>query len=456
MRGLIMPVVAAGLLGLIAMGPAVAAPSPPRRISLSEAIGLAMRNNRALQAARLSDSAAQDRVGISRGAMLPRLDALENYSATDNPVLAFSDLLLQQDFSQSDFALSSLNHPGVLSNFQSQIQLSFPVYAGGRLLAGFRAAKFGAQAEDWRAARAREEIVFAVIRAYYGALIAQERVAVVDRALDAARSHLRQAQNLYGNGMAVAADVLRTNVMTGSLEEERVQSASEVAISRATLAHVLGDEDEKLAPMPLAGAAGLSSSPGSEHLENLVQEATAGRPEIKIAAAQVGAAEQAVKIAQADYLPSISVATTYENDSEKLVRAGNNFAVFAYARMNLFDGLATKSKVDAAQAELRRAQVLAQDLTHAIALEVESAYRSLNAAQQKLEVAGRNRRYADAALRILDDRYGAGLATNVTVLDAQTARRQADMDLVQARVGVLLDRAALALALGRPVTAAAR
>lgn len=454
MRGLLSLLLAAGLLSLFARGPA-AAEAPLRRLSLSEAIALAMRNNRALRAARLHDLATQDQIGVARGAMLPRLDALENYSATNNPVLVFSDLLLQQDFSQSDFALSSLNNPGVTSNFQSQIQLSFPVYAGGRLLAGFRAAKFGARAEDWRTARAREEVAFAVIRAYYNALVAEQRVGVVDRALSAARSHLHQAQNLFGHGMAVAADVLRTNVMVGSLEEDRLQSASEVAISRAALAHVLGDEDERLAPLPLA-ALGPSSSLSSSGLESLIQQATVERPEIQIAAAQVGAAEQAVKIARADYLPSVSVATTYENDSEKLVRAGNNFAVFAYARINLFDGLATKSRVDAAQAELERARVLAKDLTHAIALEVESAYRSLDAAQQKLEVASRNRLYADEALRILDDRYGAGLATNVTVLDAQAARRQADMELVQARVGVMVDKAALALALGRPVAGAAR
>src|SRR5512143_1459408 len=104
----------------------------PARISLHEAIAIALRDNRALKAAGYGREAALDEVGAARGALLPRLDALENFSYTDNPVMVFSDLLLQQDFSQSDFALNALNHPGFLSNFQSQARLSYPLFAGGR------------------------------------------------------------------------------------------------------------------------------------------------------------------------------------------------------------------------------------------------------------------------------------------------------------------------------------
>lgn len=426
-----------------------------RRISLAQAIGIAMKSNRALKAAVLQRQAAESEVGVARGAMLPRLDAIENYSATDNPVLVFSDLLLQQDFNRSDFSLPALNYPGTMSNFQSQVQLSFPVYAGGRLLAGFKAARFGARAEQWRAARARDEVTFAVVRAYYAAAIAEQRVAVVERALAAARSHLAQTRDLFAHGMVVKSDVLRTEVLEGGLEEQQTDAASQLRIAWAALAHTLGDEDERVAPRPLAQGGG-ASAPVGPTLDNLIREAAGRRPEIKIATANIGRAEQAVEIARADYLPTVNVATIYENDSEKLVRAGNNFAVFANARVNLFNGLATKSKLDAARAELDRAKVLAEDLKHAIALEVENAYRTLAADRQNLEVARRNSIYASDALRILEDRYGGGLATNVTVLDAQATRERADLELVRARAAVLVDAAALDLAVGRPLAEAAR
>lgn len=428
---------------------AAAAPPQRRRISLAEAIEIAMQRNRTLKAATLQSDAAKADIGVARGAMLRRLDAIENYTETNNPVLVFSNLLAQQEFSQADFNLSRLNHPATLSNFQSQVRFSVPVFAGGRLLASFRAARFGSDAERWRAARSRDEIAFAVIKDYYTAVLAEQRVGVVERALDAARSHLDQARNMFAYGKAVKADVLRSDVAVGSLEEEQTVAESQLRISWAALAHALGDESESLAPIWNPGVLKTLAPSGAVPLDKLLAEAASDRLEIKIAAAQVKQAEEAVKIARADYLPSISVATAYENDSEQLTRGGNNFAVFAYAQVNLFNGLATKSNVDAAQARRARAVTVANDLRHAIALEVESAYRTLSAAEKNVQVARDNHRYASEALRILEDRYGNGLSTNVDVLDAQAVRQQADMGEVRAIIAVLVARSALDLSIGR-------
>jgi outer membrane protein TolC len=122
----------------------------PARISLAEAITIAMRDNRALKASGYGAAAAEDEVGVARGALIPRLGALENFSYTNNPVMAFSDLLLQQDFNSSDFGLNNLNHPGFISNFQSQVRLSYPLFAGGRLIAAYRAARLRPMPIDGR------------------------------------------------------------------------------------------------------------------------------------------------------------------------------------------------------------------------------------------------------------------------------------------------------------------
>src|SRR5208282_243972 len=133
--------------------------------------------------------------------MIPRLDASENFSYTNSPVLSFSNLLLQQDFSAADFALDHLNHPPFVSNFQSQVRLSFPVFAGGRLIAAYRAAGFAADAQRWREIQTRQGVEFEAISSYYTAVLAEQRVAVVYRALTAARAHLRQTKDLFAHGI---------------------------------------------------------------------------------------------------------------------------------------------------------------------------------------------------------------------------------------------------------------
>jgi outer membrane protein len=419
----------------------------PRRISLAEAIAIALHDNRTLKAATFGTEAARAEIGAARGAMIPRLDAGENLSYTDNSVQVFSDLLLQQDFSQSNFALEQLNHPAFLSNFQSQVRLSFPLFAGGRLIAAYRAAGFAADAARWDAIQARQGVEFAVIEAYYAAVLAEQQVGVVDRALGAARAHLKRAQDLFAHGMVVNSDVLRTNVLVGTLEQGRIQAESRLNIGWASLAHELGDEDQRLAPFARPAGLQAPAAPVGP-LDALVARAVADRPEIKVADSRVRQAEQAVTIARADYLPTVEIAGVYENDSERLVRAGNNGALLVTGRINLFNGLATQSKVDAARAKQARAHVLADDLRRSVALEVETAYRTVTAARDGLEVARRDVAYAESALKILEDRYGSGLATNVAVLDAQTTREETEMRLVAAQVNVAVDRAALDLATG--------
>jgi outer membrane protein len=422
-------------------------PAPPRRLSLAESIAIALRKNRTLRAADLASEAAQADVGVARSALLPRLDAQENISYTNNPVQVFSDLLLQQEFSESDLALDQLNHPGFLSNFQSQVRLSFPLFAGGRLLATYRSAGFAADAERWRKIQTRQRVEFAAIEAYYAAVLAEERVAVVDRALAAARAHLEQAEDMFHHGMVVNSDVLRTQVLVGSFEQQRIEAESELHIGWANLAHTLGEEDERLAPLEDAAELAVAvPAPASFH--PLVIEALAERPEMKIADSRIKEAEQQVAMARADYLPTIEVAGVYENDSERLTRAGNNGALLVTGRLNLFNGMATRSKIDAAQLNLSRERVLAKDLRHAVALEVESAYRRLVAAREALNVAKRDTAYAESALKILEDRYASGLATNVAVLDGHATREEADLRLIKAKVGVAVDHAALKLAVG--------
>ncbi|HYA36099.1 MAG TPA: TolC family protein [Candidatus Binataceae bacterium] len=439
------PALAAVVVALIATT-AAAQDGSVSRISLDDAITAALRDNRELRASADQRRAVEDEVDVARAAMIPRLDALENFSYTDSPVQVFSNLLAQQEFTASNFAINSLNHPAFLSNFQSQARLSFPLFAGGRLLAGLRDAGLAAHAERWQSIRTRQQVEFAVIQSFFSALIAEQQVAVIKRASDAARAHLGQAQNLFANGMVVKSDVLRTNVLVGTIEQQRIEAESRVAISRAQLAHVLGEEDRRIAP--LDNKAATASIPQASSLDAMTKNAMAARPEIKVIDDGVGRAREAVAMARADYLPTVEIAGVYENDSQTLARAGQSGALMISGRLNLFNGMATRAKFDAAQADLSRTKALAEDLRHAIALEVETAYRRLAAAQQSLEVAERDAVYAADSLKTLEDRYGAGLATNIAVLDAQTTREETEMRLVAARAEVNIDRAALNLAVG--------
>jgi outer membrane protein TolC len=110
--------------------PLVGFAQQPQSLTLSEAIELALKSNRQLQAAQQYTDAAKGAAGQAKGAFFPRLDMIEGFNYTDKPTLVFSNLLDQSSFKQKNFAIGSLNNPTPLTNLASQIRLEQPLYAG--------------------------------------------------------------------------------------------------------------------------------------------------------------------------------------------------------------------------------------------------------------------------------------------------------------------------------------
>ena len=207
---------------------------------------------------------------------------------------------------------------------------------------------------------------------------------------------------------------------------------------------MLGADDKGF---ELTDPVGEDSAP-LDPLSVLKQRAREMRPDLRAAAQEVERSQQSIRVARAAYYPSVALVTQYESNTQKFSSSAENFAVFVSARWNLFSGFATQAKVTAEEALYKRAQLLHEDRLHAAALEVENAYLGLHASRRQVAVARENVAQAQEALRITADRYTAGLARNVDVLDGETALKRAEQDLLLAQVNSQVFRARLGLATG--------
>lgn len=433
------------LLGVFLAWPLAAHGLEPMPLTLSEATALALKNNRQLLAAELQRDAARSAASQAKGAFFPRVDIIEGFNYSDKPTLVFSNLLDQANFQQKNFAIGSLNNPTPLTNLSSQIRLEQPLYAGGKLAANFGQANAFAEASEETARRTRQEIIAAVIEAYYRVVLAEGNSDVIDKSLASARAHLDATKNLFERGLVVRSDVLRSEVLVGDLEREKLDADSMIEVSHAQLRYLLGGEAERYRLTDRVEADALPM----EALGELVSRARQARPDLRAADKEVERAREMVRGAQADYYPWLSFISQYESNTRKFTSSAENFAVFVTVRWNLFNGLATQEKVSETRAILRRAELLRQDLFHVIAKEVEQSLLALGVARRQVAVARHNVAQAEEALRIVKDRYQAGLARNVDVLDGETALKRAEHDLLRAQVNSQIFRARLNLATGQ-------
>jgi len=105
-------------------------------LSLKDAVAYAIAHNPKLQVAGSRVDQAQAEVDVATGKMLPHVDVVTGFARTNSPLGFFGAKLQQQQIRAADFTPSSLNQPGYINNYQSQLALNMPLFAGGALWAG--------------------------------------------------------------------------------------------------------------------------------------------------------------------------------------------------------------------------------------------------------------------------------------------------------------------------------
>jgi outer membrane protein TolC len=119
----------------------------------------------------------------------------------------------------------------------------------------------------------------------------------------------------------------------------------------------------------------------------------------------------------------------------------------------LFQGMRRKAELDAAQAQVRQAELQAAQLEEGVRLEYDAALRELERARLQTQAAARTVSQAQRVYELTELRYQQGLATQLDVSDARLALQQARLNEVTAYHDYYLALARAQRALGLPLTA---
>ena len=128
--------------------------------------------------------------------------------------------------------------------------------------------------------------------------------------------------------------------------------------------------------------------------------------------------------------------------------SGTNWIAGARLEVNLFAGGVQKAAVAEATAKAAKAKHNLEWLRSGVQLEVRKAYLDVNAAAQRAAAAGGASEQAKESLRIVQNRYDAGLTTVTELFRAQTAQLDATTGYLSAIQDWQLARAQLERAAG--------
>ena len=155
-------------------------------------------------------------------------------------------------------------------------------------------------------------------------------------------------------------------------------------------------------------------------------------------------------MAKTDYLPAFNFIAHYDLNDEKGIwgATGESWTIGGMFHFNLFNGLNTTYKVREAKEVVKKLLSEKEALRRGIEFEVREAFHQLQEGEGRVTVAVEAISYAEESLRIVEDRYGAGLSTMVEVLDNEVALTKARRNLLRAFYDCRVAQARVDLARG--------
>lgn len=421
--------------GFTSSVPEGTATSTVLQLSFKDAIDRALRNNLGLLLAGDSSLAARGQKWQELSHLLPNVSAAATQSAQQIDLAALG---FRFNFPRVSPVV------GPIGTFDARAYVSGPFF-DWHAIQRERGARADESAASYRYKDARELVVLAAGNEYLLAIAASARV-------DAAQAQVESAQALYNKahdqqvaGLVPAIDVLRAQVELQARQQQLIVARNNYAKQKLVLARTIG--------LPIAQEFTLTERAPYEPLtpptiEEALRRAYSSRSDYQAAIWQVEGAEHFRSAATAEHLPTLEFSGNYGAAG---VNVGSSHGVFqagATLAIPIFAG--GKAHADSLQAEstLRQARQQLQNLRAQIDFEVRNALLDLNAADDQVHVARTSLDLASQTLEQARDRFTAGVADNLEVVQAQEAVATASENYINSLYAHNVAKVSLARAIG--------
>ena len=428
-------------------------------LTLDEAVGLALKNNRLIEQSAEEREAARWYLSAVRRSAGPTLSwSSSNYhiggryyrrgyrNSRDN-ALAQSDMYARY---RQDIGLNLRLYPNYNYESTNSFNLRVNLYTGGRQENQRESARYGLNAADLTLENSRQTVKYQAAAAYFQVLQQASLVDVQQQALELLQEHLRYVTIQYEVGTVAKSDMLATGVQLANTQQSLNTAQGNYQTAVARLNNVMG--------LPVDTEISASSKADFTRYKltepQCLEYALTHRPDGIAAAYAVKQAEANTSAAKAGYRPNVSAVAGGILTGESFMggnHSGERWLVGVEMNWNIFDNGVTSAQVHQAQAITRRAESAARQQLETIELEVHSAYIALKTAEKNIETTAAAVAKAEEEFSIAQVRYVEGVDTNLNVMNAQEKVVETRNNYYTALYTYNTSRAQLEKAMGVPV-----
>lgn len=396
--------------------------------------------------ARLAE--AQSKVQAARSLGLPTVELAAQYALLDSPIEV--DLSPLNDLVRRIFPGATPIPNPVLQEDRfaiAEATVRWPIFAGGRIDAGVAAANLGASAAHWARTAVDDALFLELVTRYHAVSVAEQAVEVQEALLSGLGQHDRNARALYENDQISHVERLVSEVALAQGEQSTLSRRHTLSLAQSALTTLLS---LPATPDPVSE---LTVPKLDAPLNRLQSDANATNPLLRQLDEVRAQAEQGVKAAKGEYLPSVALFGAYKLATYQLPELLPQWVAGVGISVPVLDGGLRRSHVNEADAKLSEAGALNDKAVDELRLLVEQRYLAYQDALAHIKVSERTTTLADERLRAERVAFREGVGRSVDVIDAENAAAGAKLAQLAARYDATVAYATLMLAAGHRMEA---
>ena len=423
-------------------------PNPPTgvlRLTLQQAVATALKQNTTAQIGVLTAAQSEQDRKIALSELLPQADLGVTEQWQRQNLKAFFGGSNPFGGGGAPLPIALPGHVGPYSLFSTGPSFSGQIF-DLTLFRRYQASRNTEKASREDSLSTREQVILLVVSQYIGTLRSMADVQASQSRVDLAQALYDQAADLQKEGVGTGIDTLRANVELQNEKQRLIEAQATQQTSLFGLSRLLNLDPRQ--QIELADSLSFFDTPQPD-VEASIEEGLAARHEWKTLQEQIRASQSEKKAADASRLPTLHF---NGNWAELGTYPSNVIPTYTYTgtvSVPLFTGGRIRAQIARADLDIRKLHQQEADLRNQIALDVKTALINLDSARNEVHVADLGVQLSKEEVSQARDRFNAGVANNIEVIQAQDSLARANDNQIAALYRFNQARADLARAVGQ-------
>jgi len=321
--------------------------------------------------------------------------------------------------------------PKVNQAIYGMMNISLPIYTGGKIKYGIESSSFLEKAAQLDAENDKEEIIQNAIEAFANLYKAKTAMQLVQENLQQSQQRVKDFSNMEKNGLLPRNDLLKAQLQTSNIELGLLDAENNWKLANVNMNLMLG--------LPIATELVLDTTrierkKDDRVLDDYIQAALTNRKDMEAMDYRKKAAESGVKSAKAELYPSLNLTGGYiAADIPNVLTVTNAMNVGVGVSYSISSLWKNKAKVQQAETKVKQLNAAEAMMDDYIKLDVSKSYLNLLSMRKKIDVSAKAVEQAEENYHIVKNKFDNSLATATDVLDANVAKLQATLSYTLSR-----------------------